>query len=208
MCDIDEGRRPTVAGAVGSDSPEQAATGVATVHLMVGLPAAGKTARARELADQHGALRLTPDEWMIPLFGEPEADGKRDVLEGRLLWTAMSVAASGLDVVVDFGLWNRDERSALRWLFTTVGADCRIEYLDVDTPTQLARIRQRAAHMPEDTFEIGAAELEASRAVFDVPDAAELAGGPVPEPPAGYSTWAAWAATRWPSFPDTGLTPG
>jgi hypothetical protein len=33
------------------------------------------------LAVEHNALRLTPDEWMIPLFGEPEGDGKRDVLK-------------------------------------------------------------------------------------------------------------------------------
>ena len=45
--------------------------------LMVGLPGAGKTTRAEEIAAAHQALRLTPDEWMIPLFGEPEADGRR-----------------------------------------------------------------------------------------------------------------------------------
>ncbi|MFL6043878.1 MAG: AAA family ATPase [Propionibacteriaceae bacterium] len=37
---------------------------------MVGLPAAGKTTRAKELAVAHQALRLTPDHWMIPLFGD------------------------------------------------------------------------------------------------------------------------------------------
>jgi hypothetical protein len=26
---------------------------------------------------------------MISLFGEPEADGRRDVLEGRLIWVAL-----------------------------------------------------------------------------------------------------------------------
>ena len=35
------------------------------------------------------ALRLTPDEWMIPLFGHHDADGKRDVLEGRFVWLAL-----------------------------------------------------------------------------------------------------------------------
>lgn len=45
-----------------------------TLFVMVGLPASGKT-RARELAESQHAIRLTPDEWMIPLFGEPEADG-------------------------------------------------------------------------------------------------------------------------------------
>ena len=57
----------------------------ATMLLMVGLPGAGKTTRAKELAAANRALRLTPDHWMIPLFGEPMADGKRFVLEGRLI---------------------------------------------------------------------------------------------------------------------------
>ena len=55
--------------------------------LIVGLPGAGKTTQAKELAARHHAIRLTPDEWMVPLFGlcwrEPLARGKRDVLEGR-----------------------------------------------------------------------------------------------------------------------------
>ncbi len=59
--------------------------GRATAILMVGLPGVGKTTRARQLERQRGALRLTPDEWMIPLFGDSTAGGKRDVLEGRLL---------------------------------------------------------------------------------------------------------------------------
>ena len=62
-----------------------------TLFLLVGLPAAGKTTKARELEREHGALRLTPDEWMIPLFGESDPDGKRDVLEGRLIATALRV---------------------------------------------------------------------------------------------------------------------
>ena len=43
------------------------------LFLVVGLPAAGKTTRAREIERDHRALRLSPDEWMIPLFGEVSA---------------------------------------------------------------------------------------------------------------------------------------
>jgi hypothetical protein len=57
----------------------------ATLFLIVGLPGAGKTTRARELEEAHRALRFSPDEWMIPLFGESDADGKRDLLEGLLI---------------------------------------------------------------------------------------------------------------------------
>ena len=82
---------------------------VVTVLLLAGLPAAGKTTRARALAAEHHALRLTSNEWMIPLFGESEGDGKRDVLERRLIslavqavgrngmlcWTPSTVATPG-----------------------------------------------------------------------------------------------------------------
>src|ERR1700685_3118076 len=88
----------------------------ATMLLMVGLPGAGKTTRAKALAAAHRALRLTPDEWMIPLFGDSMADGKRFVLEGRLISVALQALRLGTSVVLDYGLWGRDERSALRWL--------------------------------------------------------------------------------------------
>ncbi|WP_368780995.1 AAA family ATPase [Alicyclobacillus fastidiosus] len=34
---------------------------------MVGLPCSGKTTLSRELETRHNALRLSPDEWHIPL---------------------------------------------------------------------------------------------------------------------------------------------
>jgi hypothetical protein len=57
----------------------------------LGLPGVGKTTRANELASTHRVLRLTPDEWMAPLIRESEADGRRDVLEGRVIWVAHQV---------------------------------------------------------------------------------------------------------------------
>ena len=93
---------------------------------MVGLPGAGKTTRAKELAATHQALRLTPDHWMIPLFGDNMADGKRFVLEGRLISVALQALRLGTSVVLDYGLWARDERSALRWLAKATGAACHV----------------------------------------------------------------------------------
>jgi predicted kinase len=99
---------------------------------MVGLPGAGKTTRAEELAAANGVLRLTPDHWMIPLFGDSIADGKRFVLEGRLISIALQALRLGTSVVLDFGLAGRDERSALRWLARAAGAACHVIYLPVD----------------------------------------------------------------------------
>ncbi|MEP6648323.1 MAG: AAA family ATPase [Lapillicoccus sp.] len=55
------------------------------LHLTVGLPGAGKTTLARHLEREHGALRVTPDEWMVALY-DPDTDSRRrDALEGLLL---------------------------------------------------------------------------------------------------------------------------
>ncbi|MFF7247848.1 AAA family ATPase [Embleya sp. NPDC008237] len=174
--------------------------GVTTLFLMVGLPGAGKTTRARQLAAEHGALRLTPDDWMIPLFGEAEADGKRDVLEGRMLWLALEAVRLGTDVVVDYGCWSRDERSAIRRLVEAEGACFRMVYLPVDEETQRTRVAHRWATTPEETLPMSEADILHGRAHFEEPDAAELEGRGDADPPPGWVDWREWAANRWPSF--------
>jgi predicted kinase len=167
---------------------------------MVGLPGAGKTTRAKELAAAHQALRLTPDEWMIPLFGEPTADRKRDLLEGLLIAVALQTLRLGTNVVLDFGLWGRDERSALRWLAKTAGASCQVIYLPVDNHVQRARIAHRQASAPHTTFPMTEADIDKWREQFQVPDAAELSDGNIPSPPPPWPSWESWAADRWPSL--------
>lgn len=170
------------------------------LFLMVGLPGAGKTTRARELAATHRALRLTPDEWMIRLYDGSQPDGKRDVLEGRLIAVALETLRLGTNVVLDFGLWSRDERSALRWLAARAGADCRTVYLPVDPDVQLARIVHRQETAPHTTFPMTPTDLATWRGRFEAPDAAELGGDTVPGPPPGWPGWARWATDRWPSL--------
>ena len=167
---------------------------------MVGLPGAGKTVRARELAAEHGALLLTPDVWMVSLFGHPQPDGKRDMLEGHFIALAVEALRLGLGVVLDFGLWGRDERSALRWMAASVGASCRVVYLPVERAVQLSRVRSRWERTPEQTFPMTEVELDAWRRQFEVPDADELSGAPVPASPPGDGSWFDWAARRWPSL--------
>jgi predicted kinase len=183
------------------DSQRQETTPPAvTMFLMVGLPGAGKTTRAKELAVAHRALRLTPDEWMIPLFGDSMADGKRFVLEGRLISVALRALRLGNSVVLDYGLWGRDERSALRWLARSAGAACQVIYLPVAKDVQRARIAHRQATAPHQTFRMSEADVEQWRDQFQVPDAEELRGGEIPRPPAAWPGWPEWAADHWPSL--------
>lgn len=172
-----------------------------TLFLLVGLPAAGKTTRAREVAERHPALRLTPDEWMIPLFGDPDAGRRRDVLEGRMIWLAHRCLELGTSVVLDFGFWGRDERSALRSMAEALGVASGVLYLPVDAATQRQRVALRYRDTPGHTFPMNEDDLVQYRSLFQEPDADELAGRWQDQPPQGWTSWAAWAAGRWPSLP-------
>ena len=88
----------------------------ATLFLLVGLPGAGKTTLARRLETEHAALRLTPDEWMLPLFGAAEVGTKRWLLESELLWSvAARVLTLGLSVILDYGCWARAGLASSGW---------------------------------------------------------------------------------------------
>ena len=79
---------------------------MATLHLMVGLPCSGKTTLAKKLEQERSALRLTPDEWQVLLFGqdaeEPEHDARHSLIEAmfgilqaeRWNWERMSSSIS------------------------------------------------------------------------------------------------------------------
>ncbi|WP_412539301.1 ATP-binding protein [Longispora sp. K20-0274] len=180
------------------------------LFLTVGLPGSGKTTLARELADRHRILRLTPDEWMAPLFGDSDADGRRDILEGRMIWVAHQVLTSGASVVLDFGCWAADERYAVRAIAENAGAAFELLYLQIGESERRARATLRWQRAPETTFAISEADHDRFLALFQPPSARELAGGPLPAPPAGFDSWPHWASGRWPTLghPDTDTATG
>jgi predicted kinase len=173
-----------------------------TIYLIVGLPGAGKTARAKELETSESALRLTPDEWQIAIFGGENPPDKRDLIEGKLVQLGMRAAQLGINVVFDFGLWGTDERSALRWIASTLGVRSQVVYLPIDHEEQRRRVTNRFETTPHQTFHMSDVELEQWRAQFQAPDEEELRGTEIPLVPSEHATWSQWASERWPSLPD------
>jgi predicted kinase len=178
----------------------------ATLFLMVGHIGAGKSTRAREIAAEWPAIRLAPDDWMMPLFGHPDVDGKRAVLEGLLLRNAIDALRLGVSVILDFGLWRREERAALHWLAAELGATARTEFLTVDPETQWERVDGRWATSPPGTWRISREELMATRDLVDEPGEEELAGQLDVAPPEPHRDWSAWIAERW-SIPREAVAP-
>src|SRR5947209_20436874 len=131
----------------------------AILYLLVGLPGAGKTTKARQLEVEASALRLTLDEWMIPLFGRNDP-AARDVLEGRLIWIALRALQLQTNVILDFGFWSKDERSSLRWIAKQIGAKSQVIYVPIDPETQRKRVQNHFAETPDQTWQISEEELK------------------------------------------------
>jgi len=151
---------------------------VATVHLMVGLPCSGKTTLARTLEHEHAALRLTPDEWQIRLFGqdaeEPEHDARHTLIE-TLQWKVASRAlALGINVILDYGFWAREEREDFRSRAKRLGASSEVHFLDVPEKELRRRLAQRNAQRSPSAFQIPEEMMKPWIAFFQRPTSDEL----------------------------------
>lgn len=150
-----------------------------TLHLMVGLPGAGKTTLAKQLEQDLPALRLTPDEWQIPLFGqdflsdEAAHNRRHDLIENLLWGIAARALQLGVNVILDFGFWAKVERDDYRARAAKLGAGCQIHFVDVTEQELVARLAQRNAAQPDNAYIIPHDKIKEWLALFQKPSAQE-----------------------------------
>jgi predicted kinase len=147
----------------------------ARLILTCGLPGAGKTELAMQLAADRSAVRLTKDEWLWALGSTPWDEPIREKVEHELWRLAQEILRRGVSVVLGFGLWARIERDEMRSAARGLGVGVELHYLDVPTQELWRRIEARNSEPPWDSYPIGRADFDGWLRVFQEPDAAELA---------------------------------
>ena len=147
-----------------------------TLFLTCGLPGAGKTTLAKMVEQQYPALRLTADDWLLELhpgLNRAELDELRDSVEQSQWRVARRALEVGINVVLDGGLWGRDERDRYREEARACNARVGLCVLDPPIDQLWARVSQRNAM--SDAFQISRPELEAWDVWFERPTPSELA---------------------------------
>ncbi|MCB0253603.1 MAG: AAA family ATPase [Anaerolineae bacterium] len=151
---------------------------MATLHLMVGLPCSGKTTLAQQLEHELPALRLNLDELHIGLFGqdakEPEHDARHVLIEALLWKIAGRALELGMDVILDYGFWAREEREDYRSRAKHLGASSEVHYLDVPEDELLRRLEERNSRPSQESFLIAREAMKPWIAFFQKPTPDEL----------------------------------
>lgn len=136
---------------------------MATLFLICGLPGAGKTTLAKQLEQEHAAIRLCPDEWIAALLADAndiaERDRLRDPVEAIQWGMAQRLLTLGTNVILENGFWSRAERASYRAQAEALGAHVALHYLEVPQDELWARLAQRNANLPPGTFAVTKEEL-------------------------------------------------
>ena len=146
-----------------------------TLTLFCGLPGAGKTTLARQLERQAGAIRLCTDEWMADLGLDLFDEAARSKLQDRLYELCKELLAHGQDVILEDGLWSRQERDGKLADARRLSARIEMHYFDVSLNELWRRIQQRNETIGHGTIVLTRKHLEEYWPMFQPMDEMELA---------------------------------
>ena len=122
---------------------EPVSEGIGRLLLLMGLPGSGKTTLAIQLAASLPACRMCPDDWMMASGIDFWDEATRTRIEAFQADLSLGLLRAGQNVVIEWGVWAREERDALRNAARKIGAQVELHYLTATTDELWKRIVKR-----------------------------------------------------------------
>ncbi len=119
---------------------------MAKIIMLCGKICSGKSTYAKQIQKENNAVILSCDDLMLTLFNEQLGDMHGLILKKcqiYLLSLAEQIVAANVNVILDFGFWNKDERNSFTALFHSKNIMTELHYIKIDKALWSARIEKR-----------------------------------------------------------------
>jgi len=146
-----------------------------TLVMFCGLPGSGKTTLGRHLEAETGAIRICTDEWMDDLGFDHFDEPLRNKVEQRIWNFGKNLLRLGYDVILENGLWSRQEREDLLRQANEIGALTEMHYFNVPFEELCCRLEIRNKLGGFGIVPITREQMESYVPLFQPPTEEELA---------------------------------
>lgn len=149
-----------------------------TLHFFCGKAGAGKTTVASRLAQDHGAILISEDIWLMRLFGDQMKTFDDYIRFSKRLKAVVGPLAADLlnaghSVVLDFQANTKAGRNWFRSVFEQAGAAHVLHFVDTSDEACLARIAKRNVERPEGSHHLTEEDFIHVSSFFQAPEEAE-----------------------------------
>ena len=153
---------------------------MAKVYMMCGRLCSGKSTHAREIRDEKHAVILSVDEITLALFGQDAGDKLDEYVartEEYLFKKSVEIIRSGIDVVLDWGFWTKEEREHAGAFYREQGIESELHYIDISDEEWEKRLGKRNRDVIEnktDAYYVDRGLADKFRAIFEKPGPEEI----------------------------------
>ena len=121
---------------------------MAKVICICGKICCGKTTYAQSLLKKEHAVLLSTDEITLALFDQHIGEKHDEIVErtqNYLLQKSIEIIENDISVILDWGFWQKEERTAARAFFAAHDIPCEFHYLDISDEIWQQRLQKRNA---------------------------------------------------------------
>ena len=119
---------------------------MAKVIMTCGKICTGKSTYAEKLRRERKGIVLSVDEITLALFGQDVGDKHDEYVEkaeNYLLKKSLEIIENDIDVILDWGFWQKSEREYAREFYGRSGVDYEFHYIDISDDEWKKRIEKR-----------------------------------------------------------------
>ncbi|MBP1546659.1 MAG: ATP-binding protein [Oscillospiraceae bacterium] len=150
------------------------------IYLMCGRICSGKSTHSQSLRKEKKAVVLSVDEITLALFGQDAGEKHDDYVaaaEEYLYRKSLEIAENGIDVILDWGFWTKEERDYAREFYGSRNIPFEFHYIDITPDEWQKRIDKRNADITSGKLQAYYVDEGLSKKfaeIFEKPDESEM----------------------------------